>query len=140
MPSRFWNPCNKRRRTETALRLVHCGRRPEPLGRLHGPEPAGENAEQLVEREGDLLRYRIPKITVAMFAVPGADTEGNLYLEHGTMIAEIPELVRAAKRMERHSSALRTTSASRHTAVISPEGISATDRKCSEPGAVWTLR
>jgi propionate CoA-transferase len=55
------------------------------------------NAEQLVTVEGDWLRYRAPKINVAMFGAPAADREGNIYLKNCSVIAESKEIVRAAK-------------------------------------------
>jgi len=35
-------------------------------------------AEQLIAVEGDQLRYRAPKINVAMFGAPSADRDGNI--------------------------------------------------------------
>ncbi len=55
-------------------------------------------AEQLITVEGDKLRYRIPKITVAVFNVPAADREGNLYVKNAAMIGEAYETALAAKR------------------------------------------
>ena len=54
-------------------------------------------AEQLVTVENDLLRYRIPKINVAMFGAPAADREGNVYLKNASVIAESVEIIRAAR-------------------------------------------
>ena len=58
----------------------------------------GAEAEQwiTVRREG--LRYRIPKIDVAVFNAPAADRRGNLYVKHAAVIGESYELARAAKR------------------------------------------
>lgn len=56
------------------------------------------NAENLVSVEGDRLRYRAPKINVAMFSAPAADTEGNIYLRGASIIAETHEIVRAARK------------------------------------------
>ena len=55
------------------------------------------NAEQLISVEGDKLRYRAPKITVAMFGAPAADREGNIYLDKASVIAETFDIVRAAR-------------------------------------------
>jgi propionate CoA-transferase len=55
-------------------------------------------AEQFVSVEGDQLRYRIPPLNVAVFNVPAADREGNLYLKNAAMLAECRELTRAARR------------------------------------------
>lgn len=77
---------------------------PTGVGTVFDPEIgrgtplAGTGAEQWVMKEGAELRYRIPPITCALIAAPGADREGNIYIENAAMIAEIPELVRAVKR------------------------------------------
>ena len=55
-------------------------------------------AEQLISVEGDQLRYRAPKIRVAMFGAPAADREGNLYLDNATLIGETLDIVRAARK------------------------------------------
>jgi len=55
------------------------------------------NAEQLVSVENGHLRYRAPKIDVALFGAPAADTEGNIYLRHASVIGESREITRAAK-------------------------------------------
>ncbi|MCX5758174.1 MAG: hypothetical protein NTU83_06640, partial [Candidatus Hydrogenedentes bacterium] len=54
--------------------------------------------EQLIEVEGGQLRYRAPKITVAMFGAPSADREGNIYLRNAAIIGETFDIVRAARR------------------------------------------
>ncbi len=63
-----------------------------------GTAIGGSTTEQLVSAEGDQLRYRIPKIDVAVFNVPAADRHGNLYLRHCATIGESREIARAAKR------------------------------------------
>jgi propionate CoA-transferase len=63
-----------------------------------GTPIAGQHAEQLVSVEDDKLRCRIPRITVAIFNAPAADRQGNIYMKHCGMIAEIPEITRAAKK------------------------------------------
>ena len=55
-------------------------------------------SEQLVAVEGDRLRYRIPRIDVAILNAPAADRHGNLYARHSAGIGESRELARAAKR------------------------------------------
>jgi propionate CoA-transferase len=55
-------------------------------------------AEQLITVEGDKLRYRAPKIRVAMFSAPAADREGNLYLDNASVIAETYDIIRAARK------------------------------------------
>lgn len=53
---------------------------------------------QLVTPEGDLLRYRIPQIDVALFNLPAADRHGNLYATGCTMIGDARELAQAVRR------------------------------------------
>ena len=55
------------------------------------------NAEQLIAVHDGQLQYRMPKITVAMFGAPGADREGNIYLDKASVIAETFDITRAAK-------------------------------------------
>ncbi len=55
-------------------------------------------AEQLVSAEDGQLRYRVPKINVAIFNAPAADREGNIYVKNCAMIGESYELAKAAKR------------------------------------------
>lgn len=59
-------------------------------------------AEQWVTVEGDQLRYRIPKIDAAVFNVPAADREGNLYVKNCSMFAESREISEAARRNGGH--------------------------------------
>jgi propionate CoA-transferase len=54
-------------------------------------------AEQLISKHRAGLRYRIPKIDVAVFNLPAADRHGNLYAKHAAVIGESYELARAAK-------------------------------------------
>lgn len=56
------------------------------------------NGEQLVRVERGRLRYRLPKIDVALFNLPAADTRGNLYADGAAVVCESRELARAAKR------------------------------------------
>ncbi len=53
--------------------------------------------EQLVEVDGDLLRYRAPKADVAIFNAPAADREGNIYMKNAAIIGDSYELVKATK-------------------------------------------
>jgi propionate CoA-transferase len=55
-------------------------------------------AEQFITAEGDMLRYRIPKIDVSVFNAPAADREGNIYVKNAAMIGESYEMSLAAKR------------------------------------------
>jgi len=47
--------------------------------------------------EGDYLRYRMPRINVALLNAPYADAEGNLYFKHASVITENLESSIAAK-------------------------------------------
>jgi propionate CoA-transferase len=61
--------------------------------------PVGDTAdEQLIAAHRNGLRYRIPKINVAIFNAPAADRQGNLYVRHCAVVGESYELARAAKR------------------------------------------
>lgn len=53
--------------------------------------------ESLSSVEGDHLRYRLPKITVALMNAPYADEEGNIYFKHASVITENRESALAAK-------------------------------------------
>ena len=44
--------------------------------------------ESLCTVEGNYLRYRLPKITVALMNAPYADSEGNIYFKHASVITE----------------------------------------------------
>jgi propionate CoA-transferase len=55
-------------------------------------------SEELISVTGHQLRYRIPKVDVALFNAPGADRHGNIYVRNCAMIGESRELARAAKR------------------------------------------
>jgi propionate CoA-transferase len=63
-----------------------------------GSPVQGRRHEQLVTVEGSRLRYRIPKIEVALFNVPAADRRGNLYVKNSAIVGDAYELARAAKR------------------------------------------
>jgi propionate CoA-transferase len=63
-----------------------------------GSPVARSAAEPLVTVERGRLRYRLPAIDVAVFNVPAADRQGNLYVKHCAMIGESREIARAAKR------------------------------------------
>ncbi len=54
--------------------------------------------EQLVAVEGDLLRYRIPSIDVALFNLPAADRRGNLYARNAAIVGDSYEIAHAARR------------------------------------------
>ena len=64
----------------------------------HGSRIAGRNAAQLIRVESGRLRYRMPRIDVAVFNVPAADRRGNLYVKHCAVAGDGAEIARAAKR------------------------------------------
>ena len=63
-----------------------------------GSPVTGRTHAQLVTVEGNRLRYRIPKIDVALFNLPAADRRGNLYSTNAAIIGDSFEIARAAKR------------------------------------------
>lgn len=63
-----------------------------------GSHVGGPAGEPLVQVEHDRLRYRIPRIDVAVFNAPAADRRGNIYMRHCTMTGESAEMARAARR------------------------------------------
>ena len=62
-----------------------------------GPNILGNATDKLVEVDGDRLRYRMPRIQVAVFTAPAADEEGNIYLYNACMFTEARESVYAAR-------------------------------------------
>lgn len=63
-----------------------------------GTPLAPPDGEQWATREGDRIRYRMPKIDVAIFNAPAADTRGNIYMKNTAMLAESKEIALAARR------------------------------------------
>lgn len=63
-----------------------------------GSPVAGSAGEALVTVERGRLRYSLPRIDTALFNVPAADRQGNLYVKHSAMIGESREIATAAKR------------------------------------------
>jgi len=60
--------------------------------------PVTEKASyNLIEVEGEKLKYRLPKIDVAMFTATYADAEGNIYMTDTCMTTESLESAKAAK-------------------------------------------
>lgn len=64
----------------------------------HGSAVRRDRQNALVTVERGRLRYRMPKIDVALFNVPAADRRGNLYVKNSAMIGDSHELAHAAKR------------------------------------------
>ncbi len=60
--------------------------------------PLTPGGEQLAAREGDKIRYRIPKVNVALINAPAADARGNIYMKNTSMLAESREIAVAARR------------------------------------------
>src|SRR5208283_2201125 len=54
--------------------------------------------QSLSAAEGDHLRYRLPKITIAMMNAPYADAEGNIYFKHASVTTENIESALAARQ------------------------------------------
>jgi propionate CoA-transferase len=63
-----------------------------------GSPVAKRRFEQLVSVAGKRLRYRLPRIDVALFNLPAADRRGNVYAKNSAMIGDSYEIARAAKR------------------------------------------
>ncbi len=55
-------------------------------------------APQYVAAHGRGLRYSLPPVNVAVFNVPAADRDGNLYATNASLLAEAREAARAARR------------------------------------------
>ncbi len=55
-------------------------------------------SENFVEAAGDKLRYHLPPFNVAVFVLPYADKEGNLYKHHTCMVTESLESALAVRR------------------------------------------
>jgi propionate CoA-transferase len=53
--------------------------------------------ESLITVEGDKLRYRLPKVNVALFVASYADEEGNIYFKNMSTFTEAYETAMAAK-------------------------------------------
>jgi propionate CoA-transferase len=55
-------------------------------------------SESFIESEGEMLRFRLPKLDVAVIAAPWADAAGNIYLHDAATLTEIHDAAHAAKR------------------------------------------
>jgi propionate CoA-transferase len=87
----------QRRGQDSLLSDVGVGTFLDPsVGR--GSPVQGGPREQLVSVEGDRLRYRLPRIDVALFNLPAADRSGNLYATHCAAVGDSYEIAHAAKR------------------------------------------
>lgn len=63
----------------------------------HGSPVTPNAAAQYIEAAGDRLRYRLPRIDVALFNAPYADAEGNIYFRHAATITENIQSAAAAR-------------------------------------------
>ena len=63
-----------------------------------GTPVAGTGTTQWVQVEDDNLRFRLPKINVAVFNAPAADRNGNIYVRDAAMVAESYEIAKAARK------------------------------------------
>ena len=63
-----------------------------------GSPVRGGRRGQLITAAGHRLRYRMPKIDVALFNAPAADRRGNLYVRNCAMIGDSYEIAHAARR------------------------------------------
>ena len=79
-----------------------------------GSPVRGGRREQLVTVEGDLLRYRIPPIDVALFNLPAADRRGNLYAKGSAMIGDALELAQAARKKHEGRICIRPSLRTKH--------------------------
>ena len=52
---------------------------------------------QYVKVDGDLLRYSLPKIDIALINAPYADAEGNIYFKHAATVSENIPSAKAAR-------------------------------------------
>lgn len=67
--------------------------------RVDNGTPVVKGAGQsFTSAEGELLRYRLPKIEFAIFNAPYADEEGNLYADNAACLTEAYESAMAAKK------------------------------------------
>ena len=66
--------------------------------RTGGGTAISANAKnKFVSVEGDLLRYTMPRIDIAFFSAPYADSEGNIYFHNAATISENKFSAKAAK-------------------------------------------
>jgi propionate CoA-transferase len=55
-------------------------------------------SESFIDCDGELLRFRLPKLDVAVIAAPWADARGNIYFHDAATLTEIHDAAHAAKR------------------------------------------
>jgi propionate CoA-transferase len=87
----------QRRGEDSVLSEVGLGSFVDPRTGRGSPVQGGRR-EQLVRAEGGRLRYRMPRIEVALFNLPAADRRGNLYVRGAAALGDALEIAGAAKR------------------------------------------
>ncbi len=63
----------------------------------HGSAVTPGASENFIDSEGELLRFRLPRLDVAVIAAPWADAAGNVYFHDAATITENREAAWAAK-------------------------------------------
>jgi propionate CoA-transferase len=63
-----------------------------------GSRVSAEAGESFITREGDQLRYRLPRLDVAVFSLSYADVDGNVYATHAALFTEAFESAMAVHR------------------------------------------
>jgi propionate CoA-transferase len=63
-----------------------------------GSRVSANAGESFITREGDRLRYRLPRLDVAIFSLSYADAEGNVYATHAALFTEAFESAMAVHR------------------------------------------
>jgi propionate CoA-transferase len=63
-----------------------------------GSRVSANALESFITREGDRLRYRLPRLDVALFSMSYADEEGNVYATHAALFTEAFESAMAVHR------------------------------------------
>ena len=62
-----------------------------------GSAVTADAAEQFIGVDGDQLRYRLPKLDVAVLSAPWADREGNIYFQGASTLTECLDAAHAAR-------------------------------------------
>ncbi|NUM33958.1 MAG: hypothetical protein HUU50_05410 [Candidatus Brocadiae bacterium] len=63
-----------------------------------GSVVVGKDAQSFVKKQGEELRYEIPKVNCAIFNAPAADREGNIYVKNCAIVGESFEIAHAARK------------------------------------------
>ena len=81
---------------EAVLSKTGVGTVLDPRGGRGSPVTPGAT-ENFISAAGDQLRFRLPRLDVAVIAAPWADAAGNIYFHDAATITESQEAARAAK-------------------------------------------